>query len=84
MPDLSVEVRGEDIIVTKPSQRLAVTYRRAGPMMVALDRVPDRLGREEAAFLVRAWKAVYDRAKTLGWLQHPCNADRRGAPEEKC
>jgi hypothetical protein len=37
MPDLSVEVRGQDIIVTKPSQGLAVTYRREGPMMVSFD-----------------------------------------------
>src|SRR5262245_17161405 len=47
MPDLSVEVRDQDIIVTKPSQGLAVTYRRAGPMMVALglDARPFRPGR---------------------------------------
>jgi len=69
MPDLSVEVRGQDIIVTKPSQGLAVTYRKEGPMLVALEPVRDRLGAEEAAFLVRAWRAVYDKAKTLGWLE---------------
>ena len=69
MPDLSVEVRGKDIVVTKPSQGLAVTYRKEGPMLVALDPVRDRLGAEEAAFLARAWRAVYDKAKTLGWLE---------------
>jgi hypothetical protein len=69
MPDLSVEVRGQDIIVTKPSLGLAVTYRKEGPMLVALDPVRDHLDADEAAFLVRAWRAVYDKAKTLGWLQ---------------
>jgi hypothetical protein len=68
MPDLSVEVRGQDIIVTKPSLGLAVTYRKEGPMLVALDRVRDHLNPDEAAFLARAWRAVYDKAKTLGWL----------------
>jgi hypothetical protein len=69
MADLSVEVRGQDIIVTKPSLGLAVTYRKEGPMLVALDRVRDHLNPDEAAFLVRAWRAVYDKAKTLGWLE---------------
>jgi hypothetical protein len=69
MPDLSVEVRGQDIIVTKPSLGLAVTYRKEGPMLVALDPVRDHLDADEAAFLARAWRAVYDKAKTLGWLE---------------
>jgi hypothetical protein len=69
MPDLSVEVRGQDIIVTKPSLGLAVTYRKEGPMLVALDPVRDHLDADEAAFLARAWRAVCDKAKTLGWLE---------------
>ena len=69
MPDLSVEVRGQDIIVTKPSLGLAVTYRKEGPMLVALDPVRDHLNADEVAFLARAWRAVYDKAKTLGWLE---------------
>jgi hypothetical protein len=52
MPDLSVEVQGQNIVVTKPSQGLAVMYRKEGPMLVALDPVRDRLGADEAAFLV--------------------------------
>jgi hypothetical protein len=69
MPDLSVEARGQDIIVTKPSLGLAVTYRKEGPMLVALEPVRDHLDADEAAFLARAWRAVYDKAKTLGWLE---------------
>ena len=67
MPDLSVEVRGRDIIVTKPSKGLAVTYRTSGSILVAHDPVRDHpIGDEAAAFLVRAWKAAFERAKTLG------------------
>ena len=58
MPDLSVEVREQDIIVTKPSLGLAVTYRKEGPMLVALDPVRDHLDADEASFLARAWRAV--------------------------
>ena len=38
-------------------------------MLVALDPVRDHLDPDEAAFLVRAWRAVFDKAKTLGWLE---------------
>ena len=36
MTDLSVEVRGHGIIITKPSQGLAVRYRKLGrsPMLI--------------------------------------------------
>jgi hypothetical protein len=71
MPDLSVEVRGQDIVVTKPSQGLAVTYRKEGPMLVALDRIYDHLNADEAVFLARAWKAAFESAKALGWLEFP-------------
>ena len=39
MPDLSVEVRGHEIIVTKPSQGLEVKYRKLGrsPMLISDD-----------------------------------------------
>jgi hypothetical protein len=37
-------------------------------MLVALNPVRDHLDADEAAFLARAWRAVYDKAKRLGWL----------------
>ena len=44
MPDLSVEVRGHEIVVTKPSQGLQVTYRKLGrsPMLMADDSHPQQ------------------------------------------
>jgi hypothetical protein len=70
MPDLQVQVRERDIIVSKPSLGLSLTYRKAanGPMLEALDPIRGRLSTEELSFLVRAWKAAYERAQSLGWL----------------
>ena len=41
MPDLSVEVRGHEIVVKKPSQGLQVTYRKLGrsPMLISDDLI---------------------------------------------
>ena len=69
MPDLQVQVRDLDIIVSKPSLGLSMTYRKAhGPMLEALDPIRGKLGNEELSFLVRAWKAAYEQARALGWL----------------
>ena len=37
MPDLSVNVNRNDIVVSKPSSGLSVTYRRSGRVLVALE-----------------------------------------------
>ena len=70
MPDLSVKVQDRDIIVSKPSAGFSVTYRKLGkaPMLVAINLKRDDPTSEELALLVRAWKAVFERAKALGWL----------------
>ena len=68
--DLTVEVRDRDIIVRKPSDGLSITYRKDGfaPMLVALDGVPDKPTAKELHFIPRAWKAAFEKAKALGWL----------------
>ena len=70
MPDLSVEVRDRDIVISKPSAGLTITYRKIGaaPFLEAVDPIRDKLDSEELIFLVRAWKATFERAKALGWL----------------
>ena len=70
MPDLSVEVRGHEIIVTKPSQGLAVKYRKLGrsPMLMADDLMRNNLDNDELKFLVRAWSAAFAKAKELCWI----------------
>jgi len=70
MPDLTVKVRDRDIIISKPSQGLSITYRKApeGRLLEALDSIRGRLDNEKLIFLVRAWKAALGQARTLGWL----------------
>jgi hypothetical protein len=68
MPDLSVDVRRNDIVVSKPSSRLSVTYRRTGRVLVALDSMRNDPKGEELMFLVRAWKVAFAKAQSLGWL----------------
>ena len=64
MPDLSVEVRGHEIIVTKPSQGLEVR----SPMLVSDDVMRGKPTADELKFMVRAWKAAFARAKELCWI----------------
>lgn len=70
MTDLSIEVRGRDIVVLKARSRLSVTYRRLPdePLLVAVDLMRRDPDAEEAEFLVEAWRAAYAKAKELGWL----------------
>jgi len=70
MPDFSVKVRDRDIIISKPSAGFQVTYRKASrsPRLVAIDSMRDDPDPEKLKFLVRAWKAAFEKAKALGWL----------------
>jgi hypothetical protein len=70
MPDLTVEVRDREIVVTKPSQGLKVSYRKLGkaPMLVSDDTMRRNPDIDELKFLVRAWNAAYAKAKELYWI----------------
>jgi hypothetical protein len=68
MSDLSVNVNRNDIVVSKPSSGLSVTYRRTGRVLVALDSMRRDPKGEELMFLVRAWNAAFAKAQSLGWL----------------
>jgi hypothetical protein len=70
MTELLVEVKDRDIIVHRPASGHSITYRRVldAPMLEAIDLKRDDPDREQAAFLVQAWKAAYAKAKALGWL----------------
>jgi hypothetical protein len=65
MSDLSVDVNRNDIMVSKPSSGLSVTYRRTGRVLVALDSMRKDPKGEELIFLVRAWKAAFAKARSL-------------------
>jgi len=70
LPDLSVEVRGHEIIVAKPSQGLQVRYRKLAksPMLVSDDVMRNNPNSDELKFLVRAWHAAFAKAKELCWI----------------
>ena len=68
MPDLSVNVNRNDIVVSKPSSGLSVTYRKSGRVLAALDSMRKDPKDEELIFLVRAWNAAFAKAQSLGWL----------------
>jgi len=69
MPDLSVKVDRHEIVVSKPSANFSVRYRREGRTLVA-DDVMRKAGpsTQELILLVRAWKAAFAKAQSLGWL----------------
>jgi hypothetical protein len=71
---LSVEVQGDDIIVTLPGTSYVVTYYRAAAFPQQL-LTKSNSGREaqgapmtQAEFHARAWKAANDKARELGWI----------------
>jgi hypothetical protein len=70
---LGVEILNDrDIVVSHPDTGFSVTYRKDGdaPMLVAIDGIDvDRfLDQARLNFLVRAWKAAYQKARAVGWL----------------
>ena len=68
MPDLSVTVERHDIIVSKPSVGLSITYRRQGRILEAIEPMRNDPSAEELIFFVLAWKAAFAKAQSLGWL----------------
>jgi hypothetical protein len=68
MSDLSVTVDRYDIVVRNPSVGLSVTYRKEGRVLVAVEPLRNDPTSEELSFLVRAWKAAFAKAQSLGWL----------------
>ena len=70
MPDLSLVVRCQDIIVTEVGSGLCVTYRRElnEPELIALCSMRSDPDANTLTFLAEARKAAHAKAKTLGWL----------------
>jgi hypothetical protein len=69
MTDLSIEVRGREIVVRQQSSGFSVAYRIAEEGLLVADTSRRRDPPPgELAFLADAWRAVYAKAKELGWL----------------
>jgi len=72
-PDLNVQARANDIVVTMSGKTLRVVYRRPhrGSQLVArLDYFQDQQKGPitRAEFLTLALKAANDKARELGWI----------------
>jgi hypothetical protein len=72
--NLSVEVQGDEIVVTLPGTSYVVTYYRAAAFPQQL-LTKSHSGREDegapitqAEFHARAWKAARYKARVLGWI----------------
>ena len=72
--DLSVEVQGDDIVVTLPGTSYVVTYYRAAAFPHQLltkshsGRKDENAPMTQAEFHARAWKAAGHKARALGWI----------------
>jgi hypothetical protein len=71
---LSVEVQGDDIIVTLPGTSYVVTYYRAAAFPQQLltkshsGRKDEGTPMTQAEFHARAWKTANRKARALGWI----------------
>jgi len=71
---LSVEVQGDDIVVTLPGTSYVVTYYRAAAFPQQLltkshsDREDQGAPITQAELHTRAWKAANASARKLGWI----------------
>jgi hypothetical protein len=73
--NLSIEVQGDEIVVTLPGTSYVVTYYRAAAFPQQL-LTKSHSGREDegapmtqAEFHARAWKAARHKARALGWIE---------------
>ena len=73
--DMSVEVQGDDIVVTLPGTSYVVTYYRAAAAFPQQLLTKSHSGREDEGapmtqteFHARAWKAASHKARALGWI----------------
>jgi len=64
-------IGGRDIVVGNPESGLSITYRKDGlaPMLVAVDGIDGSLEASKVKFWAQAWKAVYQKARAMGWLR---------------
>ena len=68
---LNVEVGTTDIIVSRPGEpSQKIVYRRelGARMLVAEDVLYSRVLPVPPEFLASAWRAAFDKAKSIGWL----------------
>jgi hypothetical protein len=73
MTNLDLEVRGNDITISLPGTRYAVTYYKPvdSPQLLAKRLAGDddpRVAMSHAEFLAAAWRLANNKARELGWI----------------
>src|SRR6187551_1115953 len=68
--DLHVEVEGDEVMVTLPGTRYAVTYYKpANSRQLNGKHFPEEVSPiSQAAFVGKAWKLANEKARELGWI----------------
>jgi hypothetical protein len=63
-------IGGRDIVVSSPEDGLSVTYRKDGlvPCSSLLMALIAHRDPSKVKFWAQAWKAAYQKARSLGWL----------------
>ena len=68
---LGVQIIGDrDIVVTSLDSGFSITYRKDGdaPMLFAIDGIDRSDAPPRVKFWAQAWKAAYQKARAVGWL----------------
>jgi hypothetical protein len=67
--DITVQVSNSEIVITRPETGDQITYRKDGPVLLAMDSMRVDPNAARVQFLVLAWKAAHAKACQLGWLR---------------
>ena len=70
--EISVEVVGGEIVVTKLGTTFLLAYRKSAEeprLVLRRSRIPPTTDSLRSAFRVQAWQAANDKARELGWIR---------------
>jgi hypothetical protein len=68
---LGVQIIGDrDIVVSSAEANFSITYRKDGlaPLLVAINGIGRSSEPAFVKFCAQAWKAAYQKARAVGWL----------------
>ena len=69
--ELGVQIIGDrDIVVSNATTNFSITYRRDGlaPLLIAINGIGRSSEPAFVRFCAQAWKAAYQKARAVGWL----------------
>jgi hypothetical protein len=69
--EISVEVVGSEIVVTKLGTTFLLAYRKSAEeprLVLRRSRIPPTTDSLRSAFRAQAWRAANDKAREVGWI----------------